>query len=124
MFTYVREILFADRFGGSDDPARWAAVARFLTDCHERVANAGCSQYCALANSLRGVERLLVESTPSLDPSANEPGSSSFLAFAPRVSQNHKAEPRPLGSALWSIFCSESLGARPSPVPHILGKLG
>ncbi len=71
--AYVRDVLFADRFGGSDDPARWAAVARFLTDRHEQAANAGCWQYCALANSLRGVERVRAASTPSLGLSANQP---------------------------------------------------
>jgi hypothetical protein len=59
--AYVREVLFADQFGGFEDPGRWAAVARFLTDRQERVANAGCSQYCALTKSFGGVERARVE---------------------------------------------------------------
>ena len=53
MAAYVREVLFAEEFGGFSDPDRCAAVTRFLSDRQERIANADCSQYCALANSLR-----------------------------------------------------------------------
>jgi hypothetical protein len=53
MATYVREVLFAEEFGGFSDPDRCAAVTRFLSDRQERIANADCSQYCALANSVR-----------------------------------------------------------------------